>query len=378
MCALKIGRRPSRPEPTASPGGRTGIARVLLGPGQGGEKGAARTSRGLSGDRQPIRTRTVAVVLWTLLGVAVLGGLLGFSQLVKPTEGPKAAPLAAITVPDAGAGGFAALFMQTWLPTGQGTERSLQRFMNDIPDLGGVTPNRLLASSTTPVQISPAGAPGYWSVTVAVNAFAVKDDKTTVPVGLRFYQVPVAACGSVSGSPSCPPGTASPGYTVVAAPSLVAGPGGYKASETDSGKVIAVNSPPGDTVRRFLAAYLAGDGELARYCPTCAPLAAPVLSRVDVTEMRATGDSQQVDSVESGTIPAEGTELMVQATARGVDSAGVAQALSYPLRLVVRANQWTVAAVTAAPPLAPPKTGTSSASTSAPAPSSSSPAPATR
>jgi hypothetical protein len=389
---LKLGRRPTQPGPefyaparpdpqtqiTDAEPRRSGWRRVLFGPGNGGATaGPARSERW--GQRQPLRTRALATLLWLLLAVAAGGGLLAILQAMRPAAAAPTSATKTNAVADPGAGAFGALFLQAWLPAGRGTERTLARFMPAVPDLTAVVPGTLVATGTTPVSVQPvpgpggAATPGYWSVTVAATVAAVKGDGSLTQLGLRYYQIPVASCG-VAGGPACPAGTSSPGYSAVAAPALVAGPGTYGSAGAAPGQTVTVTSAAGDTIARYLSAYLAGDGELARYCPTCTPLPAPVMTHVDVTAITATGDPNQIQAAQGASPPTEGSQLTVLVTARGVDTAGVVQTLSYPLQMVVRAGQWTVTGVTAAPPLAPIATATSSAST---APATSSPAPTT-
>lgn len=393
MSPLTFSRKPAGPggvvyapvdtaraaQPAApAPGRRGGWQRVLFGPGNAGTTTPSARS-GVWGQRQPLRTRALATLMWLLLVIAAGGGLLAILQVLRPAAAAPTGTTKSAVVTDPGAGAFATLFLQAWLPAGRGTERTLARFMSSVPDLTAVVPGRLVATGTTALSAQPVSgpagtaSPGYWSVTVAATVAAVRDDGSLTQLGLRYYQIPIASCGA-SGGPACPAGTASPGYSAVTAPAVVSGPGVYGSAGAAPGQAVTVTSAAGDTIARFLSAYLAGDGELARYCPSCSALPTPVMSHVDVTAISATGDQDLIQAAQSASPPAEGSQLAALVTARGVDTAGLTQVVSYPLLLVVRSGQWTVTGVTAAPPLAP--TATSTPSTAG-APATSTPAPTT-
>lgn len=340
--------RPAAPGGTSR--GRPRWARVLFGPGRVRQDSEPdpRATR-LS---QPARARVVATALWVLLALAAAGGAAGLAGAFAPPAAPPRASAATAPVADPGVAGFAELFMAVYLPAGAGQQDRLAPFLGTTPELTGIEAGRLSAGDTTAVAVRDAGRPGYWSVTVAVSVAAATEQGLR-PLGLRYYQVPVAHCGA-DPAPSCPPGTPAPGYVIPALPALVAAPATWSGPATAPGQQLPVVSAPAQTVQRFLVALLTGHGELSRYCRSCAAPTEPVLSAIELSELRAVGAPTVLRRLSEPGTPADGTAVTVQATAQGTHTTGATQQLAYSLRLQVDAGQWVVDGIEPAPPLTGP------------------------
>ncbi|MEX2278968.1 MAG: conjugal transfer protein, partial [Acidimicrobiia bacterium] len=148
-------------------------------------------------------------------------------------------------------------------------------------------------------------------------------------VGIRFYSVGVAETDS--------------GWAITGLPSLIPAPVGATAPELliDGGG--GLDSAPGleDMLSRFLAAFLAGDGELTRYTSPSSPIA-PIRPPPFVT----------TEILEAGTVETSDGVTQVAVVVRATDSAGRAQILEYALVVELRDGRWEVSRMLPAPPLA--------------------------
>ena len=162
--------------------------------------------------------------------------------------------------------------------------------------------------------------PGYYTVTIA----ALADDGPTVA---SFYLVGVASTPS--------------GWAVAAPPALISGLRVGDAPEVKAG-MRSLDSTPGLTaaVDGFLAAFLVGDGDVARYTAPQSPLVAvtpPPFTVVDVIEAAST-------STESGV-------QLVVAAVDGTRPDGHVEVLEYWLEVAERDGRWEVTDLLAGPPL---------------------------
>lgn len=290
----------------------------------GGELGRPSRRAGIS---PAVTVRAGAACLWVLLVVAVVSGVLG---LARPT--PRAT--AAVAAPPASpvtASGWAQLYVAAWLSAGEGQEDPLRAFFPATPALVGVRPGGLWAARTAAMAASE-DSPGYWSVTVAADVVAVDRLGAWTPLGTRYYLVAVAAAGPGLVATSLPAQVAAP--PSARSPRLVYQPAGA-----------AVVLELQDSVSRFVAAYVAGEGELDRYVVPGSPLR-PVrpapYAKAEVTSLAADGPA----------VP--GKRVRVLAAVKATDPAGRVSMLSYPLSLAARDGRWEVAEVLGTPPLAAP------------------------
>jgi len=179
-------------------------------------------------------------------------------------------------------------------------------------------------------------SPGYWSVTVAAEVMAADKAGGWAAAGTRFYLVAVAVtpAGGALVATGLPAQVSAP--PLARSPRLVYQP-------------VGATVPPdlGDSVERFVAAYVAGDGELARYVAPGSPLR-PVrpapYAKVEISSVALDGP----------VVP--GGPVRVMATVRATDPDGRVALLSYPLALASRDGRWEGTELLAVPPLAVPTT----------------------
>ena len=272
--------------------------------------------------------RAGAAGLWVLV---VVGAVSGVAALVRPAPGSPAAEVPPPASPVA-ASGWAQLYVARWLSAGEGDEDRLRSFFPGVPSLTGVRSGGLWAARTAAVGAVET-SPGYWSVTVAAEVMAADRGGGWAPAGTRYYRVAVA---------STPGGAAlvSTGLPAeVTAPALARPP---RLVFQSAGQVPV---DLGDSVERFVAAYVAGDGELARYVTPGSPLR-PVrpapYAKVEISSVALDGPV------------APGRPVRVLASVRATDADGRVAFLAYPLALASRDGRWEVTEILAVPPLAAP------------------------
>lgn len=280
---------------------------------------------------QLLGVRAASVGLWVLVILGALAGLASF--FVRQAPAGASAPKVAERPPSIGAEGFAELYVATYLSeAGAGDATGAAKAFYPVQvDLREMQARALYVAQTVALEASELGE-GYWSVTVGARVLAAAGAGGYQPLETRAYQVGVAR--SVSGyvATSLPAQVPMPAAAVV--PKL-RGPG--------------LNSPAQDeptvAATRFFAAFLAGDGELARYVSPDsemrairpAPYATITLRRVSIEEHD----------------DAEGARL-VRAEVAATDAAGRTQILGYSLELARREGRWEVRRLLTAPPLASP------------------------
>lgn len=330
-----------------------------------------------SGQHAARLTVVASVLLWLLVAAGALGGLAAW--LVRPADAASGPPLSVRS--SVGPTGWAQAFVSAYLRAGTGQEDQLRVYFPGIETLDKVTAT---SSSSSRVATYPVGAtetsPGYWAVTVAVDSPGsdqpagdrpVRDpggtDLTDGSTGtddrsgrngdtapLACYQVSLLARGdanaggvSATGSPAGYAATRLPDR--VACPPTLATAPSLALSSTD----IDPNDPVNDVVRRFLAALLAGDGEVSRYSSPGAvirPIIPAPYAGVELVSLVRDTSPSSGDSSGATAAPGTGQRLRVLATIRVSGSDGI-QMLSYPLRLTSRAGRWEVSSLDGAPPL---------------------------
>lgn len=176
-------------------------------------------------------------------------------------------------------------------------------------------------------------APGYFAVTVAAELLGFNrdpdDGPSTVPVGIRFYTVGVVETES--------------GWVAVGPPALVAAPRSAPQPDLLVGGLGGLGEVAGleEAVSRFFAAYLAGEGELARYVAPgsdLTPVQPPPFTTVEVLEAG------------SATLADGGRQVVV--LVEGTDGAGRVEVLQYALVAARREGRWEVVELLPAPSLA--------------------------
>jgi hypothetical protein len=263
--------------------------------------------------------RVWTVLLWALVASSVILSAMAF---VRPTTSARMGGSPAVSPTRWDIAGAAELFVAAFVAAGEGTEDSLQPFMGEMPpSLQGVMPGDWFAARTTATSVARLGD-GRWAVTVAADLLRRRSDDPSLAmsaVGVRYFRVElVEDNGAVAAA---------------ALPAIVAGPSPVGAARDDEWPAAPPLSddPLADTVARFLAAMLTGDGELARY-------AAPG------SGVRAAPATFETVSVERLAVRGSGEQRRVRAWLLGVSGTASMQLL-YDLHLTRRDGRWEVTAV---------------------------------
>ncbi len=283
--------------------------------------------------------RVVHIVLWLLVISGPVAALLVATQVSSFGERLDVVDIGAgvEVLPDtSGAEGFAELFIATYLAAGDDSADGFSSFLD------GDSPKRAEGGSWSVTRTTSLGAvevaPGYYAVTVAAEVVAADSDSDRlpvwVPVGTRFYSVGVAETES--------------GWAIVGFPSLITAPVGVAVPKLLIDRRGGLDANPGleEMLSRFLAAYVAGDGELARYTSPSSPI-------VSVQPPPFTG----VEILEAGMVETSAGVTEVAVLVRATDGAGRAQVLEYSLVVEQRDGRWEVSHLLPVPPLATPQEG---------------------
>ena len=275
-------------------------------------------------DRPPSRRvwwlpRLLTIGLWTLVvGGVVLGGM----ALVRPVPAQQLASAPTVDTQRWDAAGFAELYVASFVAAGEGSEATLAPFLGEVPpSLDGVTAGQWFASRTTTTALERV-TESRWAVIVAADLLRRDGDPRAaafVTVGVRFFRVEVVDDGAA--------------LVAAALPAIVAGPveGGPVDDDWPTGSPPRADDPLADTVERFAAALLTGNGELGRY-------AAPG------SDLRAAGATFETVTLERLAARGEGEQRRVRAWLTGVSGTASMQ-LVYDLHLTRRDGRWEVDAV---------------------------------
>jgi len=295
-----------------------------------------------------LATKVVTVALWCAVIAGPLLGLAAFAH------GGGSASASDESVPVLRSGtapaGVASLYVAAWLSAGNGTEETVRAY---YPQLGSLpdAPNRHSATRVVPVAAVEV-SPGYWSVTVAAQV-ATRTERGWVDTGVHYYRVPIRVLGGPEAGGEGKPGGPT-GYVATGLPAEIGAPAGLEPVQVDYPRHRSADSadPVADSVGRFLAAYLLGDGELTRYVSpgsALSPISPPpytelVLRDLFTDESSSAGRSRGPDR--------DGTRLAVLATVDATDRYATTRQLSYALTLTSRDGRWEVSALDPAPALA--------------------------
>ena len=301
-----------------------------------GTRDALPRKRGFSHWVSPLFTvRMLQVVLWLLVVSGPVAAALLATQVSAlgdrlETVGGQQAVVN--PPPDTiGVEGFAELFVAAFLGAGEGSPKSLATFLDD-PLFDGTADGSWFATRTVSLGARQIG-PGYFAVTVAAEVVATDEesDEPTVwvPVGTLFYSVGVAESET--------------GWAVTGLPTLIAAPTRAIPPELLLGRLDGFDGAPGleEMMPRFLAAYLTGDGELARYMAPASPIV-----RVQPPPFVS------VEVLKAGFIDAPDGSQQVAIVVRATDAAGRVQLLEYALMVEQRDGRWEVSELLPAPTLA--------------------------
>jgi hypothetical protein len=290
-----------------------------------------RTRQSLS---STLTIRLLHIVLWLLVVSSPVAALLVATQmsslrdrldLVDNRAGAEPAP------DPSGVEGFAELFIAAYLGAGEDLTDGLGSFLDGV-SLDGVESGSWSATRTTSLGASEV-APGYYAVTVVAEVVAAEGETcgqpVWVPVGTRFYSVGVVETAT--------------GWVITGLPTMMPAPASATAPDRLIDLLDGLDATPGleEMLSRFLAAYLAGEGELARYTSPSSPI-------VPVQPAPFAG----VEILQAGMVGTSGGRTEVAVVVRATDIAGRAEILEYAFVVEQRDGRWEVSELLPAPPLA--------------------------
>lgn len=258
--------------------------------------------------------------------------LLGIGWLVFASSGPAPAPVVAgdtsATVDErAAVEAFAEDFVVTWLTSVDGQEKQLAPFLDDY---SSVTLPKVSWTTSGPATAGIAQAEdGTWSVTVAVSVAAPKKK----PAVRRYFQVPVTYAGGAMVASALPAPVAGP---AVATPARL--DYRHRATTADSVTVAAT---------QFLAAMLAGSGDLTRFISPGASIAPIVPAPYTAIEVEDVLVNQEL--TEADVAPETGRTLKLLLTATATATADQQISVTYALTMTAREGRWEVSSVDPTP-----------------------------
>jgi len=280
-----------------------------------------------------LTVRVLNITLWLFVISGPVAAVFVATQVTSLSEQVDLLDIGAVEIPPdtTGAEGVAELYIAAYLTAGEDSTTDL------YPLLDRASPDRVEAGSLSATRTVSLGAeqvePGYYAVTVAAEVVAIDTDgegrPVRVPVGTRFYSVGVVETTT--------------GWAITGLPSLAPAPVGAIAPELLIDGRGGLDAAPGleQMLSRFLAAFLAGDGELTRYTSPSSPIRAIQPPPFGTAEILEVGKVETSDGV-----------TQVAVVVRATDSARRAQILEYALVVELRDGRWEVSRLLAAPPLA--------------------------
>jgi len=269
-----------------------------------------------------VGVRVLRVVLWLVVftGPVAAGlGLVLVSDLADRVDALSRLTGAEIPADTGPVEGFAELFLAAYLPS---TEASPP---GQSASDGGRLVLRTVSLGAHQIDV------GYYAVTVAavVRAEDTAPVDDALPEDSLVYRVGVVETDS--------------GLAAVGPPALIRIPGGGAAPDLLVGRMDGLDAVAGleEATVSFLAAYLAGEGELARYTAPGSQLA-PVVPPPFVS----------VEILEAGSVAIGDSVREVVVTVDGIDELGRGQVLQFGLVVGERDGRWEVVELLSAPSLA--------------------------
>ncbi|MEV7099799.1 conjugal transfer protein [Amycolatopsis sp. NPDC051045] len=276
------------------------------------------------------RAGRVAAWLAVLAGpLLTIAGLVVLQPAGAPSMRDGGAPAPSVT-PE----GWAEMYVRSWLSVTRDDPAGLEAFyppgMKSQRAAGTQVPvDTAVVSATSPT-------PGVWSVVVVADVLVLQPDGKRA-ASLLCAQVALAGTGDT--------------YVATSLPSPVACPGTLGAAALAYDEVADPAGPIGQSVTGFLAAYLAGQGQLDRFVspgaslglPKPAPFAAVQLAEVRTHEKFEPGQAAR---------PPDGTAVRSLVRASAWDATGQSTPVDYALTLVARAGRWEINRIDPAPLIA--------------------------
>lgn len=288
--------------------------------------------------------------IWVVIAAGPLLGSAALLSSASPSPGATKTPQQTRQASDTGPSGFAQLFVAAYLEAGEGAEKSLAPYYAGSVALTHAPGTR--TATRTAAIASHEISPGYWSVTVAASIAAKTSKDSYRDAGVQYYRVAIQALGPRSAGGTTDTGTAV-GYTAVALPAQVAAPEALTPGGLGYGtsRGIGTSDPATQTAAAFLAAFLAGNGELDRYTSPGVEVQ-PVIP-APYTEVKISGVEDNSGDSADQSVPADGSKRQLLVAVDATDSDGNVFPLAYALTLQARAGRWEVSALDDAPELGP-------------------------
>lgn len=276
---------------------------------------------GVQLERMRRRVRLGRWGVWVALAAGPVALAVAVASPPSVVEAAVAKPApAARTEVAADPSGYAAQFVAAWLRGRSGaadsTSARVAQSMAPSVELPQPATDMPAVAHVTAVRSAERGS-GRWSVTVAAQYTA----------SVRYFAVPVAA-GRDGGS-----------FAVVESPAEVAAPRRAAVDSSAFSVAVPAGGALASTVGEFLAAYLAGRGEVGRYLAPgvrLSPVAGGSFTDVEVGEVRAVEEDGGAESV-----PTDGTAVRVLVRVEAADRAA-RWPLAYEMTLSVRSGRWEI------------------------------------
>lgn len=280
-----------------------------------------------------LTTRLVAVGLWGILlcgPAALVCNVVGPSSVIAAEPAVEAVP--GLSATQQFAGSHAESFVAAWLRATRHDHADLDRFI--ATSASTVTAERPLEYRDLSVAAVESAGEDLVSVTVSVQvadaAVETKKGEQAPVWRLRYYQVLVSTAGAE--------------LAVMGLPTQVAGPTNGQRPKVRY-EDFSASSSAGETVQLFLAALLAGSGDLDRTLSPGAmvkPVTPPPYISVRTTALSA--------SERPAEVPGSGDSVQVRADVEATlaDEQSTV-ALTYWLTLTARDGRWEVTSIDSGP-----------------------------
>lgn len=270
--------------------------------------------------------RTVAWLAVLASPLLTVAGLVALRPAGAPPMRDGGAPASSAT-PE----GWAEMYVRSWLSATRDDSAGLETFFPAGAKLQRASGTQVPVDTAVVSAVSPS--PASWSVVVDADVLVLQPDGRR-RTSLLCAQVAMAGTDGA--------------YVATALPSPVACPGTLGAVALAYAEVADPAGPIGQSIAGFLAAYLAGQGQLDRFVSPGASLAPPLpppFAAVQPVELRTHEKFEPGQAAR----PTDGTAVHVLVRAGAFDATGQNTPVDYALTLVARAGRWEINRIDPAP-----------------------------
>lgn len=239
---------------------------------------------------------------------------------------------APLTAQQQAAGEYGAAFVAAWLGASRENEGTLATYINPAA-VGQLSATAWKYRDLAVVSVAKSDESDLLSVVVAANVeeFDMESESGAMIWPRRYFAVTVRVTDA--------------GMSVVGLPAPVAAPAKEdSAVRLAYGQTVLQTSSARETVEAFLAAYLAGSGDISRYVSPGSEISAitpaPYMT-ITVTDVKS--------DVEPSDIPSTGSVVHVLATAEVSSASDQRLTTTYALTLTARDGRWETTSVDLAP-----------------------------